>query len=90
MDTVGCGKIQALVCSDYLGWVGTCTFSNENQDAIDRRYVADKNRDIAIVLAPHVAVLQQLAAAEVCALSRARPTASCRTPSSAYRAMLPG
>ena len=49
---------------DYLGWAGTFTFSPGVQDAIDRRYVADKDREIAAELQPLAATIEQLAAAD--------------------------
>ena len=49
---------------DYIGWAGTFTFAESIQQAIDRRYVADKDREIAQLLAPYAAVIQQLAEAD--------------------------
>ena len=49
---------------DYIGWAGTFTFDSGVQDAINRRFIAEKDRDIAQVLAPFAGVIQQLAAAE--------------------------
>ena len=100
MDTVGRGKVQALVCGeisirpmdqvnseaaamlasieqkakaffgdygvtlDYIGWAGTFAFSDGIQSAIDRRYIADKDQQIAALLAPYAVTIQTLAAAD--------------------------
>lgn len=100
MDTVGRGKVQALVCNefttrtldranaeaskimeaiekgataffasrgitlDYIGWAGTFAFDQPVQDAINRRYVAGQDVEVAKTLAPHTATIQALATAE--------------------------
>jgi len=100
MDSVGRGKVQALVCSeissrtldaankeapavianveknaksffeamgitlDYLGWAGTFTFDQQVQDAINRRYVAAQDVEVAKTLAPYTSTIQALASAD--------------------------
>lgn len=49
---------------DFIGWADTFTFGNKVQDAIDRRYVAEKDAKIAAAMAPYTQTLQALAAAE--------------------------
>ncbi|MGO9569158.1 MAG: hypothetical protein ACLP5H_16615 [Desulfomonilaceae bacterium] len=100
MDTVGRGKVQALICKefttrtldqanaeaakimetvekgataffasrgitlDYIGWAGTFSFDQPVQDAINRRYIAGQDVEVAKTLAPHTSTIQALAAAE--------------------------
>ncbi len=100
MDTVGRGKVQALICKefttrtldqanaeagkimesvekaatafftsrgitlDYIGWAGTFSFDQPVQDAINRRYIAGQDVEVAKTLAPHTATIQALATAE--------------------------
>lgn len=49
---------------DYIGWAGTFTFSDGVQGAIDRSYIATKDRAIAEMLQPYAATIQALAAAD--------------------------
>ncbi|MBI5786990.1 MAG: hypothetical protein HY446_00345 [Candidatus Niyogibacteria bacterium] len=49
---------------DYVGWADTFEFSKEVQAAIDRRYIADKDKEIAAMLAPYADTIQKLAAAD--------------------------
>jgi SPFH domain / Band 7 family len=100
MDSVGRGKVQALVCGeiasrpldkvnseatkiietiqqkvadylasrgitlDYIGWADTFTFDPKVQDAINRQFVAGKEKDIAAQLGPVTETVQALATAE--------------------------
>jgi hypothetical protein len=100
MDSVGRGKVQALVCGeiasrpldkvnadatkimdaiqqkvfdylgsrgitlDYIGWADTFTFDGKVQDAINRQFIAGKEKEIAAQLASSTATLQALATAE--------------------------
>lgn len=48
----------------YIGWSDTFTFDGKVQDAINRRYAADKEAQIAGMLGPHTSTLQALANAE--------------------------
>ena len=62
-------KTEAYLASrgitlDYIGWADTFTFENKVQDAIDRRYVADREKEIAAELGPVVGTVQALATAE--------------------------
>jgi len=47
----------------YLGWSDTFSFDLSVQDAINRVFIAEMDQQIATNLAPHVATLQALAAA---------------------------
>lgn len=47
----------------FVGWSDTFTFDPTVQDAINRAYIAGKDKEIATALEPHVATLQDLAAA---------------------------
>jgi hypothetical protein len=49
---------------DFIGWADTFTFDRVVQDAVNRRYVATQDQAIATALAPHVATIQALAAAD--------------------------
>jgi hypothetical protein len=49
---------------DYIGWADTFEFDPRVQGAIDRRYVANREAEIAAQMAPHTATLQALATAE--------------------------
>lgn len=49
---------------DYIGWADTFTFDKAVQDAVNRRYVASQDMEIASTMAPHTATLQALASAE--------------------------
>jgi hypothetical protein len=49
---------------DYIGWADTFTFDEKVQDAINRRYVADREKEIAAVLGPVTGTVQALATAE--------------------------
>ena len=46
---------------DALGWVGTVSFDRTVQSAMNRKYVASKDAEIAALLAPHADVLRTLA-----------------------------
>ncbi len=48
---------------DFIGWADTFTFDKEVQDAVNRRYIAAQDREIATALAPHADTIQKLAAA---------------------------
>src|SRR5262249_44030103 len=100
MDSVGRGKVQALVCGevasrpldkvnaeatkimdtiqqkvfdylasrgitlDYIGWADTFTFDGKVQDAINRQFIAGKEKEIAAQLSSSTATIQSLATAE--------------------------
>lgn len=57
LDSVG-------ITLDFIGWADTFEFADGVQKAIDRRYIADKDKTIADDMAPRVATLQALASAE--------------------------
>lgn len=68
METIQ-AKTDAYLASrgitlDYIGWADTFTFENKVQDAINRRYVADREKEIAAELGPVTATVQALATAE--------------------------
>jgi hypothetical protein len=48
---------------DFIGWADTFTFDKEVQDAVNRRYIAAQDKEIATALAPHADTIQKLAAA---------------------------
>ena len=48
---------------DFIGWADTFTFDHDVQDAVNRRYVAAQDKEIAIALAPFADTIQKLAAA---------------------------
>ncbi len=48
---------------DFLGWADTFGFDKEIQDAVNRRYIASQDREIATALAPYADTIQKLAAA---------------------------
>jgi hypothetical protein len=48
---------------DFLGWADTFSFDREVQDAVNRRYVAAQDKEIATALAPYADTIQKLAAA---------------------------
>ena len=68
MDTVSKGAEAFLgskgITLDYIGWAGTFTFDHEIQDAINRRYVASQDVEIAKTLQPYTATIQALASAD--------------------------
>ncbi|HEV2549919.1 MAG TPA: SPFH domain-containing protein [Stellaceae bacterium] len=49
---------------DFVGWADTFTFDKEVQDAVNRRYIANKDQEIAAALQPYANVIQALAAAQ--------------------------
>lgn len=49
---------------DFIGWADSFTFDQAVQDAIDRRYVAQQDKEIASTLSPYATTIQALAAAE--------------------------
>ncbi len=49
---------------DYIGWAGTFSFDQPVQDAINRRYIAGQDVEVAKMLAPHTSTIQSLATAE--------------------------
>ena len=49
---------------DFFGWADTVTFAPQVQDAINRRYTASKEAEIAALLAPQTGTLQAIAQAE--------------------------
>lgn len=49
---------------DFIGWADTVTFAHDVQQAIDRRFVADKDAKIADALAGKVPTIQAMATAE--------------------------
>jgi hypothetical protein len=49
---------------DFIGWADSFTFDQVVQDAVNRRYVATQDQAIATALAPHVATIEALAAAD--------------------------
>jgi hypothetical protein len=49
---------------DYIGWADTFTFSDRVQDAINRRYIADREKEIAAQLESATTTVQALATAE--------------------------
>jgi hypothetical protein len=48
---------------DFVGWADTFTFDKDVQDAVNRRYIAAQDKEIATALAPHADTIQKLAAA---------------------------
>ncbi len=61
---VGAYLTSMGVTLDYIGWADTFTFGSRVQDAIDRRYVANKDAAIATQMQPFVSTIQLLASAE--------------------------
>jgi len=49
---------------DFMGWADTFTFDKAVQDAVNRRYIATKDQEIAQALQPYTATIQALAAAD--------------------------
>ncbi len=49
---------------EFIGWADSFTFDRDVQDAVNRRYIASKDREIAETLLPYTATLQALAAAQ--------------------------
>lgn len=49
---------------DFIGWADTFTFDHAVQDAIDRRYIAQQDKEIASLLTPYATTIQALAAAD--------------------------
>lgn len=63
------GSVEAYLASrgvtlDFIGWADTVNFDPHVQDAINRRYVADKDSAIADALSTKVATIQAVATAE--------------------------
>jgi hypothetical protein len=56
--------ISRGITLDYIGWADTFTFDGKVQDSINRRYVADREKEIAAQLGPSVQTVQALATAE--------------------------
>ena len=48
---------------DFIGWADTFGFDKDVQDAVNRRYIAAQDKEIATVLAPYADTIQKLAAA---------------------------
>lgn len=57
LDSVG-------ITLDFIGWADTFEFSNEVQGAIDRKYVAGAEAQIAQQMGPYVQTMQGLATAD--------------------------
>ena len=51
------------VAPDFVGWADTFSFDRDVQDAVNRRYIAAQDKEIATALAPHADTIQKLAAA---------------------------
>jgi hypothetical protein len=51
------------ISMDFLGWADTFSFDKEVQDAVNRRYIASQDKEIAMALAPYADTIQKLAAA---------------------------
>lgn len=49
---------------DYIGWADTFEFERTVQDAVNRRYIASKDKEIAELLGPYASTIQGLALAE--------------------------
>jgi hypothetical protein len=49
---------------DFIGWADTFEFDKDVQAAVNRRYVASQDIEVAKALAPHTTTLQALATAE--------------------------
>jgi membrane protease subunit (stomatin/prohibitin family) len=49
---------------DFIGYADTSTFDDAVQAAINRRYVASQDKEIALALEPYTATIQALAAAQ--------------------------
>lgn len=49
---------------DFIGWADTFSFDHDVQAALNRRYVASQDIEVAKTMAPHTATLQALATAE--------------------------
>lgn len=49
---------------DFMGWADTFTFDPEVQNAVNRRYIASQDKEIAAALQPFTATIQALAAAD--------------------------
>jgi len=56
--------INVGITLEYIGWADTFTFDPTVQGVINRRYVAQKEAEIAQQMAPHTQTLQALALAE--------------------------
>lgn len=56
--------ISVGISLDFIGWADTFEFSKEVQAAVDRRYIASQDIEVAKAMAPHTATLQALATAE--------------------------
>jgi hypothetical protein len=48
---------------DFIGWADTFGFDKDVQDAVNRRYIASQDKEIATALAPYADTIQKLAAA---------------------------
>ena len=48
---------------DFIGWADTLTFDKDVQDAVNRKYVAAVDQQIAATLAPYTETIQALASA---------------------------
>jgi hypothetical protein len=68
IDTVSKGAATFLeskgITLDYIGWAGTFTFDHEIQSAINRRYIAGQDVEIAKTLQPYTTTIQSLASAD--------------------------
>ena len=51
------------IALDFIGWADTFTFDKEIQDAVNRRYIAAQDKEIAAALAPYADTIEKLAAA---------------------------
>ncbi len=51
------------ISMDFLGWADTFGFDKDVQDAVNRRYIASQDKEIATALAPYADTIQKLAAA---------------------------
>ena len=67
IETVGSKAAEYFasvgITLDFVGWADTFTFDHDVQDAVNRRYIAAQDKEIAAVLAPHADTIQKLAAA---------------------------
>ena len=51
------------IALDFIGWADTFTFDKDIQDAVNRRYIAAQDKEIAAALAPYADTIEKLAAA---------------------------
>lgn len=56
--------VSVGITLDFLGWADTFTFDTDVQQAVNRRFIAAKDEEIAKLLAPHAETIQALAAAQ--------------------------